>query len=118
MFYPVIYCPTVLCDNGDIRLMGGSNIYEGRVEVCWNETWGTVCDGYWSTYDANVACRQLGFSPSGTYNSCINMVNKLEQRTAACMCSAAGASSTANTASTALAVPVFAYGVASTDISW
>ena len=78
--------------------MGGSNIYEGRVEVCWNETWGTVCDGYWSTYDANVACRQLGFSPSGTYNSCINMVNKLEQRTTACMCSAAGASSTASTA--------------------
>ena len=57
--------PAVLCDNGDIRLRGGSNIYEGRVEVCWNETWGTVCDGYWSTNDANVACRQLGFSPSG-----------------------------------------------------
>ena len=56
----------VLCDNGDIRLRGGSNIYEGRVEVCWNETWGTVCDGYWSTNDANVACRQLGFSPAGT----------------------------------------------------
>ena len=57
--------PAVLCDNGDIRLRGGSNMYEGRVEVCWNETWGTVCDGYWSTNDANVACRQLGFSPAG-----------------------------------------------------
>jgi len=56
----------VICNDGDIRLRGGSNQYQGRVEVCWNETWGTVCDGYWSANDANVACRQLGFSPAGT----------------------------------------------------
>ena len=55
----------VLCDNGDIRLVGGSNRYEGRVEVCWNETWGTVCDGFWSANDGNVACRQLGFLDTG-----------------------------------------------------
>ena len=54
-----------LCNNGDIRLMGGSNMYEGRVELCWNETWGTICDGFWSTNDANVACRQLGFLDTG-----------------------------------------------------
>ena len=57
---------TVLCSNGDIRLVGGSTVNEGRVEVCWNETWGTVCDGYWSTNDGNVACRQLGFLDIGT----------------------------------------------------
>jgi len=56
---------TVVCNNGDIRLVGGSNIYEGRVEVCWNETWGTVCDGFWSVNDGNVACRQLGFLDNG-----------------------------------------------------
>ena len=56
---------TDLCNNGDIRLMGGSNMYEGRVELCWNETWGTICDGFWSTNDANVACRQLGFLDTG-----------------------------------------------------
>ena len=61
----------VICNDGDIRLRGGSNQYQGRVEVCWNETWGTVCDGYWSASDANVACRQLGFSPAGTIFSSV-----------------------------------------------
>ena len=55
----------VPCQNGDIRLVGGTTIYEGRMEVCWNETWGTVCDDYWSSADAIVACRQLGFLTTG-----------------------------------------------------
>ena len=60
-----VYIHLGVCENGDIRLVGGTTEYEGRVEICWNEVWGTVCDDFWSAFDAIVACRQLGFSPIG-----------------------------------------------------
>ena len=48
-----------------IRLVGGSTRFSGRIEVFSNGQWGTVCDDGFSSVDANVACRQLGFSGSG-----------------------------------------------------
>ena len=53
---------TVLCSDGDIRLEGGTLEEEGRVEVCMNEVWGTVCDDSFTTVDANVVCGQLRYS--------------------------------------------------------
>ena len=53
------------CTNGEVRLVNGSGPHEGRVEICVNEAWGTVCSNSWSTSDAKVVCRHLGYTSIG-----------------------------------------------------
>lgn len=56
---------TFHCGNRDIRL-GDAKItevaVEGRIEVRYNNHWGTVCRALFGKREANVACRALGFA--------------------------------------------------------
>ena len=55
------------CTTGEVRLVGGTSNAEGRVEICLNDEWGTVCDQMWDVTDAGVVCRQQGFNSVGMW---------------------------------------------------
>lgn len=44
-----------------LRLVGGLHDREGRLEVLFNDTWGSVCSKGFGWTAAHVACRALGF---------------------------------------------------------
>ena len=53
------------CEDNEVRLVNGSSVLEGRVEICLNNAWGTVCTDVSSVDDATVICRQIGQLPAG-----------------------------------------------------
>ena len=46
------------------RVVGGSQPNEGRVELYFNNTWGSICSYFWEwdIKEANTVCRMLGYS--------------------------------------------------------
>ena len=66
-----ICIPLETCIDGEVRLASddsreyAGSVHVGRVEICINDQYGTMCDDTWDYAEATVVCRQLGFSPNG-----------------------------------------------------
>ena len=58
----VLFYLPAQCEDDSVRLTGGPNEFEGRVEICVGGNWGQVCAMQWTSGDAEVVCRQLGHS--------------------------------------------------------
>lgn len=54
---------TANCNHGDVRLMGGASIREGRVDTCFTGQWATVCNTRPDM--AGPVCNKLGFLAEG-----------------------------------------------------
>ena len=55
-----------VCKDWDLRLVHGLTPQEGTVEVCFENNYGSICHDLWNENDAQVVCRQLGFSSENT----------------------------------------------------
>ena len=50
------------CTDYDVQLVGGATANEGKVLMCLNGVWGTLCDQAFNATDAQVVCHQAGYS--------------------------------------------------------
>ena len=55
--------------DGALRLSSSIFSSSGRVDVYYNGVWGTVCNDFFGQTDADVACRQLGYSSATNYGT-------------------------------------------------
>ena len=56
---------------GDVRLQGHN--HTGRVEVFVNGRWGSVCDDRFGISEAEVVCRQLGYTEAVEYGQAVRL---------------------------------------------
>ena len=71
----LVYCISIgNCTEGDVRLVDGNNRYEGRVEICHNNIWGTVCQDFFARPNSAVVCRQLGLGYAGLSKKLVHKI--------------------------------------------
>lgn len=72
--YNIIIQHSEPCEpEGAVRLVDGQSSLEGRLEICNNTVWGTVCNENWDESDARVVCRQLGVDNLDG-NACVHII--------------------------------------------
>lgn len=54
-----------VCTHGELRLQDGPNVRAGRLELCVNNVWGTVCANTFDEGDAALACATMNFERQG-----------------------------------------------------
>ena len=57
-----------------MRVVDGPSPLHGRVEVCVDDRWSTVCDNHWDDADATVVCKKL---TSNLYSGEMKDINTL-----------------------------------------
>ncbi|RDD40666.1 Deleted in malignant brain tumors 1 protein, partial [Trichoplax sp. H2] len=68
-------------NDGDLRLYSAYNYGpdRGNVEIYHDGMWGAICHYSWSTNDALVACRQLGYGNVSSSYCCSNFGNTVKR---------------------------------------
>lgn len=54
-----------LVDNSDSAVLIKDTLSRGRVEICVDNSFHTICEDGWTNTDASVLCSELGFSRYG-----------------------------------------------------
>lgn len=50
---------------GEVRFREGHSELDGPIEICYKQTWGTICDDNFDVAAATVVCKSLGFYVGG-----------------------------------------------------
>lgn len=53
-----------MCNKTEVRLVDGLTPNDGKVEICRDGLWGSLCNDKWDHREAAVVCRQLGYNGS------------------------------------------------------
>ena len=63
-----------------VRFVDGTSLANGRLEVHYKGQWGTMCSDTFSTTEADVVCRMLGFEDRFVYFEIISSYGCVEKQ--------------------------------------